>query len=70
MLKKIIKDKDACTKAIFLGSLSYMIALYYVDSLGTLNYLYLFFALFISYAPEMFVTRVKNKTSKYLKQTI
>lgn len=70
MLKKIIKDKDAYTKAIFLGSLSYMIALYYVDSLGTLKYLYLFFALFIGYAPEMFVTRVKNKTSKYLKQTI
>ncbi len=70
MIKKIYRDKDAYSKAFFLGAFSYMIALYYVDSLGTLKYLYLIFALFACNAPELFVTRIKHKTSKYMKQAI
>lgn len=70
MIKKIHRDRDAYSKACFLGAAAYLLGLYYVDSLGTLKYLYLIFALFVCDAPDLFVTRVKRKSSRYLKQAI
>lgn len=47
ILRRSFVDKNAVYKAIFVGSLCYLVNLLWVDSLQTLKYLYILFAIFI-----------------------
>lgn len=70
MTKKLFTDKDAFTKAFLISTLGYCISLYFVDTLATLKYLYLIWALFICRFPEEFVFEPRHKRSKYLRQAV
>ena len=73
MVKNSFQKKSQISRALFVGSLCYCINLLWVDSLQTLKYLYVLFAIFIC-LPEnlgetMDIKRKKNKhLSRYIKQ--
>ncbi len=68
MAKRVISDKDIYAKACLIGSLGYVVSLYFVDTLGTLKFLYLLLAIFMCRFPQDFVFEPKRKRSKYMRQ--
>ena len=70
MIRSLIVEKNAYTKTFLLCSFAYALSLYFVDSLGTLKYLYLIFALFVCSSPNYFELKAKRKTSIYMKRAI
>ena len=70
MLKRLIKSKDVYSKACIISVLGYCVSLYFVDTLGTLKYLYLILALFMCQYPQDFKFEPRHKRSKYLRQAI
>ena len=71
MLKNSIMKKSQISKMLFVGALCYCINLLWVDSLQTLKYLYLLFAIFICLPenlgePKRRRERVKKQLSKYI----
>ena len=70
MLVRVIKEKDGFSKAFLILSIGYAWGLYYVDSLGTLKFLYLMYALFVCYDIEKFTIHDKRKKSMYLRQKV
>ena len=63
MLKHMIQKKSNLCKALFIGALCYCINLLWVDSLQTLKYLYVLFAIFAC-LPEVSSETEKRKKSK------
>ena len=70
MLIKLIKKPDDYTKVFLISAIGYAMGIYFTDTLSTLKYLYLIFALFICYADDMFVVKSRKKKSKYLRQAL
>lgn len=70
MIIKVIKDRDFYSKALLIASVGYAWGLYYVDSLGTLKFLYLFYAMFVVNAMDMFAIKDKRRKSIYLRQKV
>lgn len=70
MLKNSIKKKSQISKMLFTGSLCYCINILWLDSLQTLKYLYILFAIFCC-LPENSPSEMKKRkqviTSKYFK---
>jgi hypothetical protein len=70
MIKIIIQKKSHISKMLFAGSICYCINLLWVDSLQTLKYLYILFAIFCC-LPENFSESKRKKQeelpSKYIK---
>lgn len=71
MLKNCIQKKSQISKMLFIGSLCYCINIIWLDSLQTLKYLYILFAIFLSLPgnnSEEAKERAKKKLpSKYIK---
>lgn len=69
LLKKMIHTKKSIYKMLFVGVICYLVNLLWVDSLQTLKYLYIHFAIFIclSLDERNVDEKMKNK-SKYIKQ--
>ncbi len=70
MAKRVISDKDMYSKACLIGTLGYVGSLYFVDTLGTLKYLYLLLAIFMCKYPQDFAFEPKRKRSKYMRQAL
>lgn len=70
LTKRVISDKDMYSKACLIGTLGYVVSLYFVDTLGTLKYLYLLLAIFMCKYPQDFIYEPRRKSSKYLRQAM
>lgn len=69
MVKRMRVDKSGLPRLLFTGALCYMINLKWVDSLQTLKYLYILFAVFVCLSPVEKKEREKAEFhSKYLKR--
>ncbi len=73
MLKDMVKTHSALIRTLFIGSVCYCMHLYIADSLQTLKYLYVLFALYICADKTPFTPDEKGKyfekrKSKYVKK--
>lgn len=73
MLKDVFQTRSALIRAIFIGAVCYCMHLYIADSLQTLKYLYVLFALYICSEKTPFVPEEKGKyhrkrESKYVRK--
>ena len=73
MLIAIWKTRSALVRMLFVGSVSYCIHLYIADSLQTLKYLYVLFALYVCcektpYIPEPKGRYFEKRKSRYVKK--
>lgn len=69
MIKRVRRDKSGLPKILLVGSVCYLINLFWVDSLQTLKYLYILFALFLCLDPvREGEDAPPMTTSKYLKK--
>ena len=69
MIKRVRRDKSGLPKILLVGSACYLINLFWVDSLQTLKYLYILFALFLCLDPvREGEDAPPMTTSKYLKK--
>lgn len=69
MIKRVRRDKSGLPKILLVGSVCYLINLFWVDSLQTLKYLYILFALSLCLDPvREGEDAPPMTTSKYLKK--
>lgn len=74
MIQKCIQNKSQISKVLFVGSLCYCINIFWLDSLQTLKYLYILFAIFLclpANSPAASKVRkwaTKEMPSKYIRQ--
>lgn len=71
IVKKIIKQHSSICKVLLAGILCYLVNLYWVDSLQTLKYLYLLFAIYYGAASDVTVPDTNEngvRTSIYIRE--
>lgn len=66
LFKKVCKEPSGLCKILFAGVICYMLNLIWVDSLQTLKYLYVLFALYVCMSEEQ--EKHPEKVSKYIKK--
>ena len=68
LLKKIWKEPSGLAKILFVGVAGYLLNLLWVDSLQTLKYLYVLFALYTCIGDNQGAEKYSKQASKYLKK--
>ena len=73
MIVDIFKTRSALIRALFIGAVCYCAHLYIADSLMTMKYLYILFAIYLCCEKEPYIAPEKTKyfvkrKSKYVKK--